>query len=186
MPNEGLAPYCLMVGTIEPRKNYPLALDVFELLWSKGFPLNLVIVGKPGWLVDSLLIRLREHKQLNKRLFFFDHCSDEDVARLYSNAAVLLFISKDEGFGLPLVEAAKYGIPIICSDIPIFREIAAEHATYVAIEDPEQLAREIGEWWQRSATGDVPQSSGMPRLSWEESAQALFNVVVGQNWYWTK
>ena len=179
-----LKPYCLMVGTIEPRKNHALALDAIERLWDEGWPLNLVIAGKPGWLVDDLLKRLRGHKLLNKRLFFFEGCSDDEIAHLYRNATALLLISKGEGFGLPLVEAAHYGTPIICSDIPVFREVAGKHATYVGFDDAGRLVREISDWWARCQAGDVPQSTGMPRLSWEESTEALIDVVVGQNRYW--
>jgi glycosyltransferase involved in cell wall biosynthesis len=179
-----LRPYCLMVGTIEPRKNHALALDAFERLWNVGSPLNLVIAGKPGWLVDQFIDQLRTHEQLNRRLFFFEGSSDADLAYLYSNAAALLFISKGEGFGLPLVEAAHYGTPIICSDIPVFREIAGDHAYYVSIEGSRHLAKGIVDWWARYQTGNIPQSCYLQRLSWAESMESLLNVVLRGKWYW--
>ena len=69
------------------------------------------------------------------------------------------------GVSLPVVEAAQYGTPNICSDIPVFREIAGNHAAYVGIDDARRLAREISDWWERCEAGDIPQSTVMPRLS---------------------
>ncbi len=99
------APYALMVGTVEPRKNHALALDAFEKLWANGVELNLVIVGKPGWLVDELLQRLRKHPKRNTKLFFLEQTTDAEIRELYRHAAMLLMVSKGEGFGLPIVEA---------------------------------------------------------------------------------
>jgi len=183
LPNPNSKPYVLMVGTIEPRKNHALALDAFEQLWKKGAPLNLVIAGRGGWLVDAFLDRLQTHPMLNKRLFVVESPSDNDLATLYRNATALLFVSKGEGFGLPLVEAAAYGVPAICSDIAVFREIADGHAQFVDISDPEQLASELAEWWTNYQGGSVPQPL-LNRLTWEESTEALIDVVVGQKWYW--
>jgi glycosyltransferase involved in cell wall biosynthesis len=177
-------PYALMVGTIEPRKNHQLALDAFERMWSEGVDLNLVIAGKSGWLVDGLLPRLRSHALRNKRLFFFEQTTDTDISHLYRNAAMLLFLSKGEGFGLPLVEAAHHGTSIVCSDIPSFREVAGEHAAYVGIGSSQLLAEELSAAWNRLKSGTAPDTSNMPRLSWDESASALLTVVLDDNWYW--
>jgi glycosyltransferase involved in cell wall biosynthesis len=135
-----------MVGTIEPRKNHALAHDAFERLWQQDSDLLLVIAGKPGRMVDELLKRLRSHTLRNKKLFFFEGVSDSEIAHLFRNAAALLFPSKGEGFGLPLIEAAQYGTPIICSDIPVFREVAGAHVTYVGVDHAAGLAEEIGAW----------------------------------------
>ncbi len=179
-------PYALMVGTIEPRKNYALALAAFEQLWSEGCDLALVIAGKVGWLVDDLIERLRNHPQLNKKLFLCESLSDAGIAHLYQNAQTLLFLSKGEGFGLPLVEAAHYGLPIICSDIPVFREIAGEHATYVDISEPRKVSAGIGNWQAKNAKGLAPSSTSMRRLTWTESANMLFDLLASHNWYWEK
>ena len=179
------APFALMVGTIEPRKNHGMALDAFEQLWQQGFDLSLVIAGKPGWMVDDLLKRIRTHELRGKKLWFFESASDAEMNHLYRSAAALLFPSKGEGFGLPLVEAAHHGTPIICSDIPAFREIAGEYAAYVKIEGVEQLAAGISEWRKVSIAGKTVDSRGIPLLTWEKSAEALMDVVLGQKWYWT-
>jgi glycosyltransferase involved in cell wall biosynthesis len=177
-------PYALMVGTIEPRKNHLLALQAFEFLWEKGLNLSLVIAGRKGWLVDDLMERLRSHRAIGKTLFLFEEINDDKLSDIYRQAEVVLFLSKGEGFGLPLVESANYGTPIICSDIPIFHEIAEDHATFVKIDDPIMLAADIEKWQILSAAKEVPFSAGMKRLTWKQSTESMIDVVIGNNWYW--
>jgi glycosyltransferase involved in cell wall biosynthesis len=179
-------PYALMVGTIEPRKNHFKALDAFERLWNNGSDLALVIAGRTGWLVDDFVARVKNSPQLNKKLFFRENICDAEIAELYRGAEALLFVSKGEGFGLPLVEAAHYGIPVICSDIPVFREIAGDHATYLDIKDADTIASGIADWQARKANGRIPLSTHIPRLTWAESANELFNVIRNNKWYWEK
>jgi glycosyltransferase involved in cell wall biosynthesis len=186
-PALGVAsPYALMIGTIEPRKNHALALAAFERLWQRGINLSLVIAGRKGWLVDDLMTKMRGHPALGKTLFVIEEIDDAKLSELYRQAEVVLFISKGEGFGLPLVESANYGAPIICSDIPVFREIAEGHATFVKIDDPAELAGDIEQWMAASAANKAPSSTGLKRLSWTESTETLLDVVIGSNWYWKK
>jgi glycosyltransferase involved in cell wall biosynthesis len=177
--------FCLMVGTIEPRKNHALVLDAFELIWAGGSDLKLVIAGKPGWLVDDLMQRMRSHSELGKRLFIFDAPADAEISFLYKKAALLLFVSKGEGFGLPLVEAAHYGTPIVCSRIPSFVEITQENAIYVGIDSPQILATEIAGAWKQIQARTAPNSNAINRLSWEQSTEQLLKVVIDDNWYWS-
>lgn len=169
--------YLLMVGTIEPRKNHALALAVMEKLWEQGYELELCITGKKGWMVDELMERLHTHPLLGKRLFLFESPSDADLRALYANASGLLFLSKGEGFGLPLIEAAHYGTSIVCSDIPVFREISGEFATYVDINDINVLERGLKLWWSKKQTGELPDTRLMPRLTWKQSAEQLWQVI---------
>jgi glycosyltransferase involved in cell wall biosynthesis len=70
-------PTFLVVGTLEPRKCHTQVLSAFEELWKSGQDVNLVIVGKKGWLVDSLTDRILKHNEKNSRLFWLDSISDE-------------------------------------------------------------------------------------------------------------
>lgn len=169
--------YLLMVGTIEPRKNHALALSVMESLWAQGYDLDLCIAGKEGWMVEELMKCLRNHPLLGKRLFLFENPSDVDLRKLYENAAGLLFLSKGEGFGLPLIEAAHYGTPIVCSDIPVFREISGNYATYVNISNEEELKKDLLAWWSKKQARQLPDTRLMPRLTWEQSAHMLWQVI---------
>lgn len=178
----GRKPYMLMVGTIEPRKSHQFTLDVFEGLWDQGSDLCLCIAGKEGWMVDKLMKRIHSHRELGKRLMFFDRPSDDDIRWLYQNAQALLFPSKGEGFGLPLVEAAHFGTPIVCSDLPVFREIAGEFATYIDHLDSDRAREEILNWYRLRQSGGLPDTKDMPILTWRESASQLLNVVFDQGW----
>lgn len=179
------APTILMVGTLEPRKAHAQALAAFELLWAQGHPVNLVIVGKNGWMVDALVKRLREHPENAKRLFWLESASDTLLLQLYASSSALLAASEAEGFGLPLIEAAQHGLPVIARDLPVFKEVAGEHAFYFSGASPEALAGGLREWLELHAAGQVPASNGMPWLTWAQSTQHLLQVIEQQDWYRT-
>jgi glycosyltransferase involved in cell wall biosynthesis len=176
-------PSVLMVGTIEPRKGHAQALAAFELLWSRGVEVNLVIVGKQGWMVDSTVAQLRQHPRAGKQLFWLEAASDEMLEKLYGTAQVLLAASEGEGFGLPLIEAAQHGIAIIARELTVFREVAGEHAYYFNGETPAALADAVAAWLRLHAQGRAPVSSGMPWLTWSQSTTQLRNCILDQRWY---
>ena len=171
-------PSFLMVSTIEPRKGHAQTLAAFETLWEEGHQINLVIVGKRGWLVDDLVARLNTHPAKGKTLFWLEGISDEYLEKIYSAATCLIAASEGEGFGLPLIEAAQHHLPMIVRDIPVFREIAGEHAFYFEGMSGVDLARFIRTWLQLFERGEHPESLTMPWLTWEESAKQLQAVLI--------
>lgn len=166
-------PSFLMVGTIEPRKGHAQTLAAFQLLWERGIDINLVIVGKQGWLVDNVVDNIKQHSELNKHLFWLEGISDEYLEKVYLASSCLIAPSKGEGFGLPLIEAAQHGLPIIARDIAVFREVAGKHAFYFTGLAPEKLASAITNWLILKASGRNPSSKNLPYLSWKESALQL-------------
>ncbi|MFB9287006.1 glycosyltransferase [Pseudoduganella plicata] len=172
------APTLLMVGTLEPRKGQAQALAACELLWERNVAVNLVIVGKNGWLMDALAKRLETHPQRGRRLFWLPGVSDEMLTRLYATSSALLAASEGEGFGLPLIEAAQKGLAVIARDIPVFREVAGDHAYYFEGKEPAQLAGAIDSWLALHHAGQAPGSERMPWLTWQQSAQQLMEAVV--------
>ncbi|WP_058833865.1 glycosyltransferase family 4 protein [Luteimonas abyssi] len=179
----GEVPVVLMVSTLEPRKGYQQALDAFDVLWRDGEDVVLTIVGKRGWMFDAFAERLRSHPQWMRRLFWFEAASDGLLQSLYVRADVLLAASEGEGFGLPLIEAAQLGVPLLCRDIPVFREVAGAHAAYFTADSGAQMARAIHEWLGASTRGEVPLASGLPWETWQSSTQQLLDVVLHGNWY---
>lgn len=175
-------PSFLMVGTVEPRKRYDLALAAFDLLWQAGEEINLVIVGKKGWAVDTLIDRLHGHSALGEYLFWFDDISDDYLKKIYDASTCLIAASDGEGFGLPLIEAAQQNLPIIARDIPIFREVAANHAFYFSGIDGQSLAVAVKDWLRVNKSGKAPQSGLMPRLTWAQSSQQLIDVILNDKW----
>ncbi|MBF0559863.1 MAG: glycosyltransferase family 4 protein [Nitrospirae bacterium] len=167
----------LMVGTIEPRKGHTQVLAAFEKLWVGGLDVNLVIVGKKGWLVEDMIKRLRPHQEFNRRLFWLEGISDEYLENIYTCSTCLIAASEGEGFGLPLIEAAKHKLPVIARDIPVFREVAGEHAFYFSGLTAQDLADSVNEWMVLYVKGDAPDVSGIPWLTWKESAEQLKRLI---------
>jgi len=176
-------PSFLVVGTIEPRKGHMQTLAAFETLWSDGIAANLVIVGKQGWMTEAFIERLHAHPELNKRLFWITDASDEYLEKIYEASACLLAPSEGEGFGLPLIEAARHRVSVLARDIPVFREVAGEHASYFHGSKPDDLARAIIDWLALYAKGVQPRSDNMPWLTWAESAEQLKTVLAEKKWY---
>lgn len=176
-------PSFLMVGTVEPRKGHRQALEAFELLWSQGVNATLIIIGKLGWMMENLGEQLRQHPEFGQRLLWLEGISDEFLSTLYSEASVLLAASEGEGFGLPLIEAAQHGLPIIARSIPVFHEVAGERAYYFSGLEPVALAEAIQGWLTLREENREPSSNEMPWLTWEQSAKQLANVILGGGWY---
>ena len=162
----GLPPeskYFITVGTIEPRKNHAFLLD----LWAEMGPdaPMLLICGQRGWRNEAVFRRLddlpaagqiQEHNSL----------SDPALAALVQGAAGLLFPSRAEGFGLPLIEALSLGTRVLCNDLPVFREIAGDKAVYAPLADRYLWIDTIKRW------DDTPTDAGSAALftapTWEE------------------
>ena len=167
----------LTVGTLEPRKGHLQTLAAFELLWEQQVDVNLVIVGKKGWLVEALADRISAHAELGKRLFWLDGISDEYLESIYQASACLVSASEGEGFGLPLIEAAKQGIPILARDLPVFREVAGDHAFYFKGLTTEDLTSAVKAWQQLHQRKQVPNSKLIPILTWAQSAAQLISQL---------
>ncbi len=170
-------PILLMVGTIEPRKAHALVLDALDLLWGNGEQPTLVIVGKKGWHVDALAGRLAQHPQNGKLLFWLDEVDDAQLEMLYNRADGLILASEAEGFGLPIIEAARHDKPLFLRDLPVFREVAGGHATYFSGPDKHALATEISGWLAQLAAGTAPRSGSIKPISWAASARQLATFV---------
>ncbi|CAH1746777.1 FkbM family methyltransferase [Thauera humireducens] len=151
-------PVFISVGTIEPRKGQEQTLDAFELLWNEGSNARLVLVGKEGWMMEEFVARLRSHPELGIRLFWLAAISDEFLEEVYARADCLIAASMAEGFGLPLIEAAQHGLPIIARDIPVFREIAGAHAYYFSGTRAADLERALRRWLALYESGNEPSS----------------------------
>ncbi|UTY58019.1 glycosyltransferase family 1 protein [Massilia sp. erpn] len=162
----------LMVGTLEPRKMHGQALDAFEHLWAAGSSACLVIAGKAGWMTEALVARLDGHAENGRRLFWLHHASDAALQRLYHGCSALLAASAGEGFGLPLVEAARAGLPILARDLPVFREVCGAHAHYFS-GDAGALAAAVQTWLQQHAAGQIPDAAAIQPPDWAESARQL-------------
>lgn len=176
----------LMVGTIEPRKGYLQVLEAFESLWSKNLDVKLIIVGAEGWrglanserrTIPEIISHIKSSSELNKKLFWIEGASDDYLDAIYGSCSCLIMASENEGYGLPLIEAAKINLPIISRDISVFREVLGENATYFAGEDSESLDQAISLWIKGLKEGKVIGSHGVRWLSWKENVIELKKLI---------
>lgn len=136
-PSARLAPalhhaggYVLMVGTVEPKKGHLEVIDAMEELWREGDPRALVIIGRSGWMNEFIQTRMHESPWWQRQLFWFPGLGDADVAHAYRDAQALIFASEAEGFGLPLIEAASLGCPVVARSLPVCEEVLGACALY--------------------------------------------------------
>lgn len=127
-------PYFVIVGTIEPRKNHLLLLQIWrDLVQSGTRPMpHLHVVGQRGWENENILDLLDRCDVLAPHLTEHRGLKDQDLRSLIRGACALLFPSFAEGFGLPIMEALPLGTPVIASDLPVFREIAGDAPLYLS------------------------------------------------------
>lgn len=167
----------LAVGTIEPRKGHQQLLNAFDALWTDGIRANLVIVGKLGWMMEDVANKLRNHPQYNKQLFWLESISDEYLDAVYAACSVLIVASEGEGFGLPLVEAARHGLPVLARDIPVFREVAGPRASFFAdSRDPKAIQNAVA--LQLKAGLKIARTKTSWK-TWASSAEDLAQCVIG-------
>ncbi len=117
--------YILTVSTRQKWKHMPLIINAFKNISDEYPDFKLVLVGKAGNDNDYI-----EHKNI----IFTGYIADEEVAVLYRHAYCYISASEDEGFGIPLIEAQYSGVPVICSDIPIYREVCNNSAMLSALD----------------------------------------------------
>jgi len=171
-------PTYIIVSTIEPRKNHSYLLDAFEKIWNSNIKINLLIIGKIGWMVDGLIKRIQDHEQFNKQLFMINNMSDAELLYCYKNAKALITPSVTEGFGLPIIEALSQKTPVLASDIPVFHEVGGGFCTYFDLSDPTNLTQIIINW---EMNGQKPVSRDINEFTWptwEESAKEFIEKVI--------
>jgi glycosyltransferase involved in cell wall biosynthesis len=142
------SPYFVVLGTIEPRKNHWLLLQLWRQLVERlgdAAP-RLVIIGQRGWECENVVDLLERCEALKGYVFEVPDCSDAELASWLSGARALLFPSFVEGYGMPLAEALAMGVPVIASDLPVFREIAGDIPEYIDPLDGKRWREMIAEY----------------------------------------
>ena len=146
-------PYFVILGTIEPRKNHWLLLQLWRQLieqWGDNAPC-LVIIGQHGWECENVVDLLERCELLTGFVFEYSACSDQELANWLKHSQALLFPSFTEGYGMPLIEALALGVPVIASDLPAFHEIAGDIPEYIDPLDGKQWVTMIMEYVQKES-----------------------------------
>ncbi len=168
----------LSVGMNSPRKNHILtARVVYDIMQNnRAFDGNLLFIGRnikeEQAQFESIIGKSVE------RILWVEDAKDNELCYAYENSRALVFATSSEGFGLPLVEAAHFGLPILASDIPIFREIAGNNILYFEPDNADSLRKTITSYWRRAAI--APNSKNIRLYTWEESAQEILAIMDGK------
>lgn len=168
-------PFFLTVGTIEPRKNHALLLDIWEGLHTSLAPSSvprLFILGARGWRNDALFARLDSLPWRNDTVFEVADLPDAGVAALMQRSAGLLFPSLAEGYGLPPLEAAQFGTPVVCADLQVYRETLRDYPVYAAPSD-----RYL---WTKAIKSLAQEDHARPRPFQRPEWDAHFNRVLSK------
>jgi glycosyltransferase involved in cell wall biosynthesis len=166
------APYFVYVSTIEPRKNHLMILKVWQQLAAQlgdQVP-HLVIIGQRGWDYGEV-VNLLEDPTLKPLVTEIPACTDPEMVNYLQHARAMLFPSFTEGFGMPVVEALALGLPVIASDLPVFREFAGNIPDYIDVSDEARWAATITNY---AAAGSALRAAQLTRMenyappSWAE------------------
>jgi glycosyltransferase involved in cell wall biosynthesis len=179
------AHFLLAVGHFEPRKNYGTLVDTLALLHRDGMQWPLVIVGNDS----GERMRIEQQVQLaglRSSVHLLSGLSDDDVRSLYSAASMLVFPSRYEGFGIPLLEAMASGTPVVASDIPAFHEILGDAGVYFDPESAPAMASAIREVMATTGLRERMVAYGLARVrdfDYEVLARqmaALYRAMAGR------
>jgi glycosyltransferase involved in cell wall biosynthesis len=170
------SPYLLFVGTIQPRKNIKRLIEAFTLLANDS--LELVIVGKKGWNYEDILA-FPKKLGVEGRVIFLHSVADSELPLFYKNAEVFVLPSLYEGFGLPVLEAMKYGCPVITSNVSSLPEAGGDAAEYIDPESSGDIASKIEKVLNDKKLRDRMIEKGreqVKKFSWEKAANEVVDV----------
>lgn len=172
--------FILFVGTLQPRKNIVGLIKAFAIL-----PQNiknehkLVIIGKKGWLYEDIL-KAPSMYGVGDNTVFLDYIKDEDLPNFYKSAEVFVLPSLYEGFGLPILEAMRYGCPVITSNVSSMPEAGGDAALYFDPEDIEDIKDKIEKVLTDNALRQKMIEKGneyYKKFTWEKAAKQVLASV---------
>ena len=168
--------YILSVGTLQPRKNYARLIEA-----SAQLPVEyaLVMVGKKGWLYDSILARARE-LNMEARVKFLDYAPPGDLPALYAGAQCAAFPSLYEGFGFPALEAQACETALVCANTSSLPEVAGDGAEYFDPTNADDMARALRVVLENPARRAELIARGrvnVKRFAWARAAQEILEIV---------
>jgi len=175
--------YILTVGTVEPRKNLVTLMEAMKIFRKEtALSHQLVIAGGRGWKQQYIASSLQRWGLTASDVRFLDFVPDEDLALLYAGAAVFVFPSLYEGFGLPLVEAMACGVPVVASNVSSIPEVVQDAAILVPPRDARQFAQSIAAMISDAALRSSLIAKGLERartFCWSEAAKQVLDLFTG-------
>lgn len=172
-------PYFIFVGAIHPRKNVGRLIEAFGKFAQVNPGIDLLIVGESLWANKASSIP-DVSEELKKRILFSGHVSLPELNQLMGAAFALTYIPYFEGFGIPLVEAMRCGIPIISGNLTCLPEVAGDAAIYVNPFDTDEVSKamiDLAADEQQQAALAAKSLQRATLFSWEYTADATWNVL---------
>ena len=172
-------PALLCVGIVEPRKNQTFLLEVAEALWRDGLSFELHVVGRVNpHFGKPIAARMAALQGRESRFRFHAQAGDGELGRLYARARAVVFPTRAEGCGLPLLEALWRGVPCVCSDLPVLRENADGGGCLVAqFNDVADWSAKLRTVLTDEAAARQLQQAAMvrPLPRWSQTARTLLD-----------
>lgn len=171
--------YIIAIGTLQPRKNYERLIKVYANLKKSGIKEKLVIVGKKGWLYDSIFSLVKSLK-LEKNVILTGYMDDNEVNILLSRAKIYVLASLYEGFGIPVLEAQAAGIPCVLSNVSSLPEIAGESVLFFDPEDIKDIEVKMRELLENEELRRILSLKGrenVKRFNWEKCAREVLSTI---------
>ena len=125
---------------------------------------------------EEILDAIQRHHRAGRQLFFMDDVTDTELDYCYTHARALLFPAMVEGFGLPMIEALKNGLPVFASDIPVFREVGGEYATYFDPVNPSSL-KDLLQTYESTGVYPALLPDGFSWPDWSQSTEELLTQL---------
>ncbi len=176
--------YFLFVGTVQPRKNLINLIMAYSLYVKNKLEVSeLVIAGGQGWLSDKIY-KLPEELRIKEKVKFLGRVDNQTLAVLYNNALALTYPSFFEGFGLPILEAFNFKLPVITSNISSMPEVAGKGAILVNPYKIEEITLALEQIEKDHKLRQKLINEGLKQLksfSWKKAAEetlSLFESVV--------
>ncbi len=171
--------YILFVGQIQPRKNIGRLVEAYEQLGGEGSAkLQLVIAGGHGWNNKEIYKRIDE-SPARENIILTGAVPDALLPALYANAQVFVLPSLQEGFGIPLIEAAACGAPLITSNVSSMKEIASDAAVLIDPMNALSIANGIQKVLAEKDELQKKSIALAQRFSWEKTAQETIRILRG-------
>ncbi len=143
MKSEVGVPYILCVSTLEPRKNIETLISGFEKI-AASIPHHLVLVGHDGWKSKGLINKIRSSKFAD-RIFHIGYADEQTLANYYAGADLFVYPSQYEGFGMPVIEAMSFGVPVVLAANSSLLEVGKDAGEYFDTFDSNDLAQKMKE-----------------------------------------
>lgn len=178
--------FFLFVGTVQPRKNLINLIKAYnQFSKNKIYIPKLVIAGAKGWLSDEIYA-LPTKLGIEEKVKFLGRVDNRTLSALYSSALALTYPSLFEGFGLPILEAFNFKLPVITSNTSSMPEVAGDAAVLVNPNSVEDIARALENIEKNKKLRDILVEKGklqVKKFSWRKAAQetlAIFEKVAGE------